>query len=335
MAQTTHGALVIAAAAAGLSYEEYLAKLAAGLKRCRKCHDWKPITAYATDRSRHDALKTVCRDCDRTLPRPVRAPKPPKPPKAPKPKPEKAPKPIKVKVPKSPKPPKPAKVSPPKHTSEEIRLLQSASRKGIAVDQLQAYLAAGLHQCPACLEWKPLADFAKHPYKCAACRLVKVRKSNKGQPSAFKGRKHSDEAKAKMSAARKGKPSPKKGIPRTPEDKQKISEGTRQKTARGAQHYNYKNGAAMRALSDRRRIEYQDWRNAVFARDSYTCQKCGDATGGNLRAHHIQPFSSFPALRFDVTNGITLCHTCHELEHFKPESIRNQRKLKRGEKLFR
>jgi hypothetical protein len=39
-------------------------------------------------------------------------------------------------------------------------------------------------------------------------------------------------------------------------------------------------------------------------------------------------------LRYDVANGVTLCHGCHELEHFKPGSIRNLRKAKRGSTLY-
>ena len=60
-----------------------------------------------------------------------------------------------------------------------------------------------------------------------------------------------------------------------------------------------------------------------------------DSRGGNLRAHHVQPFAKHPERRFDVANGITLCHPCHELKHFKPDSTRNIRKLKRGEKLWK
>lgn len=59
---------------------------------------------------------------------------------------------------------------------------------------------------------------------------------------------------------------------------------------------------------------YKAWREAVFERDGYTCQMCGDFTGGNLQAHHIRPVRDHKndLLLFDVDNGITLCKDCHE-----------------------
>jgi 5-methylcytosine-specific restriction endonuclease McrA len=55
---------------------------------------------------------------------------------------------------------------------------------------------------------------------------------------------------------------------------------------------------------------YIEWRTAVFERDSYTCQICGQR-GGELNADHIKPFSIFPQDRFNLSNGRTLCVSCH------------------------
>lgn len=55
---------------------------------------------------------------------------------------------------------------------------------------------------------------------------------------------------------------------------------------------------------------YAAWRTAVFTRDDYTCQGCGQR-GGRLHADHLQRFADFPSLRFNLANGQTLCVPCH------------------------
>ena len=60
----------------------------------------------------------------------------------------------------------------------------------------------------------------------------------------------------------------------------------------------------------RKSSDYKNWQNEVFKRDDYTCQCCGKR-GGVLHAHHLESFSDNPDLRFDISNGITLCENCH------------------------
>ncbi len=68
---------------------------------------------------------------------------------------------------------------------------------------------------------------------------------------------------------------------------------------------------------DRSSTRYRDWREAVFARDGYTCQGCG--TQKNIQAHHIVHWEDCKGdkaeLRYSVENGITLCRACHLEAH--------------------
>lgn len=75
--------------------------------------------------------------------------------------------------------------------------------------------------------------------------------------------------------------------------------------------------------TDRKSGEYIEWRMAVYKRDNYTCKKC-QQKGGKLNAHHIIPFSVDKSLRFDISNGITLCTKCHKKEHLKLSQKKNK-----------
>jgi hypothetical protein len=60
VALTKTGALKIAAARIGVSFEDYLSKQAAGLKWCRVCRDWHERSAFPKDSTRTDGLAPLC-----------------------------------------------------------------------------------------------------------------------------------------------------------------------------------------------------------------------------------------------------------------------------------
>lgn len=72
----------------------------------------------------------------------------------------------------------------------------------------------------------------------------------------------------------------------------------------------YIHGKTDEIMALRTSQKYTNWRNEIFKRDKWTCQMCGQR-GGKLVADHIQAFSTYPELRFELSNGRTLCHECH------------------------
>lgn len=131
----------------------------------------------------------------------------------------------------------------------------------------------------------------------------KLRESNLGQ-------KRSDDVKRKIREALKIQWA--KGI-RKPGWKLSEQEN-RAKSARqrGSNSHLWRGGITPINQRIRGSFEYRQWREAVFRRDFYKCTQCGDARGGNLEADHIKPFAYFPELRFDISNGRTLCIPCHK-----------------------
>jgi len=61
---------------------------------------------------------------------------------------------------------------------------------------------------------------------------------------------------------------------------------------------------------------YDNWRKAIFKRDNYTCQDCGNK-GKTLHSHHIKPYIKHEKLRLSLDNGKTVCVDCHKKYHQK------------------
>lgn len=78
----------------------------------------------------------------------------------------------------------------------------------------------------------------------------------------------------------------------------------------------WKGGITKKSRLERNSDEWKIWRESVFERDNYTCQKCMKR-GRTLHPHHIKKRCDCPELIFDINNGITLCNSCHTKVHWK------------------
>jgi len=208
-------------------------------------------------------------------------------------------------------------------TKEAARMV-TAKRLGISFQEFCSLTEAGLKHCQKCLEWKSVNEFNsditrwdhKSP-KCQSCTRVKVKKTHKGRVSTFLGKTHSEENKKKFSEYAKSRKPPMQGRKHTLESRKKMSESSRLADRTGEKCHLYKDGKTAERRGIRFSSEYKRWRFDVFVRDSFACQHCGDAKGGNLCAHHIKPFADFPDLRLVLENGLTLCKKCHKKVHAK------------------
>lgn len=147
--------------------------------------------------------------------------------------------------------------------------------------------------------------------------------------------KHSAETRAKMGAARKGRPRPDVvencrlmglkygGQKRSPEALRAMAEKLRGRThtmevrkrlseaKKGPKNPAWRGGINPEFRALRGSMAIRIWRKAVLERDGRACVLCG-TTKGPLHADHIKPFCDYPELRFDITNGRTLCFDCHK-----------------------
>lgn len=82
-------------------------------------------------------------------------------------------------------------------------------------------------------------------------------------------------------------------------------------------HTGNKNGnwiedrSKLKKREQRNDVAYSEWRKNVWLRDKYKCQLGKGDCDGKIEAHHILGWKDYPLLRYEVNNGITLCHAHH------------------------
>lgn len=103
----------------------------------------------------------------------------------------------------------------------------------------------------------------------------------------------------------------------------------------------YKGGRTALIRAIRRLEQYEEWRKVVFIRDRFTCQHCGARNGRKrvIEADHITRLADLVKangivtieqavecpLLWDIDNGRTLCHSCHEQTETYPKNLKRKK----------
>ena len=85
----------------------------------------------------------------------------------------------------------------------------------------------------------------------------------------------------------------------------------------GKDNPNWDGGKSPERQSKYARSAWKDLAKSILKRDNYQCRKCNTphTTKRKLVVHHINKWSQYPELRFNVENLITLCEKCHRKIH--------------------
>lgn len=128
----------------------------------------------------------------------------------------------------------------------------------------------------------------------------------------------------KGSLAKMGTKNPMYGKRYTEEEKKRIGEVAlrRNKEGKPVNQYGAYKGLEKRKRENRRADSaYIEWRRLIFKRDSYKCRINNDDCQGRMEAHHILAWRSHPELRYEINNGITLCHYHHPRRRIDEEML--------------
>ncbi|HIH22634.1 TPA: HNH endonuclease [Candidatus Micrarchaeota archaeon] len=179
---------------------------------------------------------------------------------------------------------------------------------------------------------KKISESLKRAYKEGRRKPV----SFPGESNPFYGKRHSDITKKRISDTKVGN-SPAwnkntRGIMTAWNKGKKLpypiwNKGKKVPQQSGTNHWNWKGGTSKGYRNGYYSLGYKNWRRKVFERDSFTCQGCG--VKGNkkyLTVHHIKSFVHYKKLRYELSNGITLCESCHsKTDNYKGRAKRKIR----------
>lgn len=106
-----------------------------------------------------------------------------------------------------------------------------------------------------------------------------------------------------------------------------VSEGLIRANLRGERNPNWipDRTKLKRARDGRRESDSagHDWSLSIKKRDNWECQITNEECSGKVESHHILNWIDYPGLRYELKNGITLCHFHHPRGRKSEERLQN------------
>ncbi|MEK9201617.1 MAG: NUMOD3 domain-containing DNA-binding protein [Patescibacteria group bacterium] len=145
---------------------------------------------------------------------------------------------------------------------------------------------------------------------------LKIGESNRGEKNGMYGKIVSEETRKKLREKKGGEKHPFWGKHHSDATKKKISEQKLISTPRGENSPHWISDRTKLQKygddnKDRRSSAYNAWRKSVWLRDGFKCKIGNPDCAGRIEAHHILEWRKYPELRYQINNGITLCHAHH------------------------
>ena len=146
---------------------------------------------------------------------------------------------------------------------------------------------------------------------CSDKTKLKISLKKKGRVSNFKGKHHTAKAKEKNRLSKLGK---KHSLEWTNNIRKAVMKRKDfiyyWKGKTGENSANWKGGNCVNN-QERNDSAYSQWARQVKRRDNFTCKINNQDCKGKIVAHHILTWKDYPELRYNINNGITLCHAHH------------------------
>lgn len=169
-------------------------------------------------------------------------------------------------------------------------------------------------KCSSCkIQWQKRYDCMKQwSGLCFPCSRVKLSKEMIGMNNHFFGKKHNEVTIEKNRKFHIGKPSWNSGLKCPQMSERQMGEKNhmwifdRDKLAPIHCHTDY---------------QYKQWRRIVYKRDNYKCRIADNNCEGRIEAHHILRWADHVELRFNINNGITLCHAHHPFKRAEEKRL--------------